>query len=58
MPGVWEGKNEITNYIVDPKVHNMMIINKLVDKVTLKLGNKKIKIIKKKGESADVELMR
>lgn len=49
MPAVWEGKNEITNYEVDPEHHNLIIINKLVEKVTLKVGKQKVVVTKKKG---------
>lgn len=50
LPAAWEGKNEITNYEWDGKIHNLLIINKLIEKVTLRIGNKKVYITKKRGE--------
>lgn len=49
MPAVWEGNNEIVNYEIHANEHNLIIINKLIEKVTLKIGKEKVIIIKKKG---------
>lgn len=49
MPGIWEGSDEITNYEIHPDFHNLIIINKLVEKVTLRVGKQKVTVKKKKG---------
>lgn len=52
IPAVWEGKDMLTNYEFDPKFHNLLIINKLCKKLTLKLGKEKVTVKKKKGNVA------
>ena len=49
-PVFYEGNNDIVNYEIHPTQHNLIIINKLIEKVTLKVGKQKITIKKKKGE--------
>ncbi len=49
FPAVWENNRDIVNYEIDPEIHNLIIINKLVNKVTLRVGHKKVVITKKKG---------
>lgn len=49
IPGVWEGNCEITNYEFHPEIHNLIVINRLVEKVTLRVGKRTIVIKKKKG---------
>lgn len=46
LPGVFENKNDIVNYRVQ---ENIIIIDKLVEKITIKYNKKKITIEKKKG---------
>ena len=50
FPAVWENDDHILTYEVDPEHHNLIIINKLIEEVTLGIGKKKIRIIKKKGQ--------
>lgn len=50
FPAVWENNKDIVNYEIDPEIHNLIIINKLINKVTLRVGHKKVIITKKKGE--------
>lgn len=57
-PAIWEGRNEITNYEIHPLKHNMIIINKLVEKVTLKVGRQKVIIKKKRGEPIDITALK
>jgi type IV secretion system protein VirB9 len=46
LPAVFEGRADIVNY----RVHqNVMIIDKLIEKITIKLGDKIVTIEKKKG---------
>lgn len=47
LPAVFNKNKEIINFNVDK---NKIIINQLIEKITLKLGNEKVKIIKKKGK--------
>ena len=47
LPTVYEDKENIVNYEVHPTEHNLLIINKLITKLTLRLGKEKITIIKK-----------
>lgn len=49
FPTVWEGNKEIVNYEIHPTVHNLIIVNKLIEEVTLKVGKQKVTIKKKKG---------
>lgn len=49
FPAIWENNNDIVNYEIDPEIHNLIIINKLVNKITLRVGRKKVVITKKKG---------
>lgn len=58
FPAVWENNNEILNYEIDPEIHNLIIINKLVEKVTLRVGKKKVVIRKKKGEAKPLTFKR
>lgn len=53
FPAVWENGREITNFEVHPEIHNMIVINKLVNKVTIGIGRKKIVIKKLRGKSQD-----
>lgn len=46
MPGIWEGKNEIANVQTD---HNLLVVDKLIEKATLRLGKQKVTVVKKKG---------
>ena len=50
LPSVWEEKEQITNYEIHPDIHNLIIINKLVEKVTLKIGKQQVTVQKKKGQ--------
>lgn len=47
MPAVFNERKEIINFNVDK---NKIIINQLIEKVTLKLGHQKVTVIKKKGK--------
>lgn len=58
MPVIYENGRDIVNYELHPYVHNLLIINKLVTKVTIRLGKNKVTIIKKKGEPLDLRLKR
>ena len=51
FPAVWENGVELTNYEVHPEIHNMIVINKLIEKVTLRIGKKKVVIKKKRGKN-------
>lgn len=53
FPAVWENGVELTNYEVHPEIHNMIVINKLIEKVTLRIGKKKVVIKKKRGKAKD-----
>ena len=55
FPLVFEDKNKIVNYTIDEQYHNLIIIEKLIDSLTLKLGNKKVTILKKKGDSLNLK---
>lgn len=48
LPVVYEGKNDIINYRVN---ENMIIMDKLIKKCTLKINKEKITIEKKKGSA-------
>jgi type IV secretion system protein VirB9 len=50
-PAVFEESNYIVNYRVN---ENVMILDKLIKKATLVLNGKRVKIIKMKGEAADL----
>ena len=58
FPAIWEGKDEITNYEHHPSIHNMIIVNKLVDKLTLRVGKQKVTIKKLKGTPRDFSVKR
>lgn len=58
FPVFYEKNNDIVNYEIHPSEHNLVIINKLIEKVTLRIGKQKITIIKKKGEGKPVNLKR
>lgn len=58
FPAVWEGSNEITNYEHHPEIHNIIIINKLVEKLTLRIGGQKVTIKKLKGDPRTFNLGR
>ena len=47
LPAVFNQKKEIINFNVDK---NKIVINNLIEKVTLKLGKQKVTVIKKKGK--------
>lgn len=47
LPAVFNKNKEIINFNVDK---NKIIINQLIEKVTLKLGKDKVKVMKKKGK--------
>ena len=49
FPALWEESKEITNYEIHPTIHNLIIVNKLIEEVTLKVGKQKVTIQKKKG---------
>jgi type IV secretion system protein VirB9 len=51
-PVVFEKRNYIVNYRLQ---ENIMIIDKLVSALTLRLDGKRVKIAKKKGEPADLQ---
>ena len=55
FPLVWGGKGEILNTLVDGENHNIIKINKLIDKIVLKNGKEKVTIKKKVGESIEVD---
>ncbi|MDR0474754.1 MAG: TrbG/VirB9 family P-type conjugative transfer protein [Treponema sp.] len=50
-PTVFEKSNYIINYRVN---ENIMIMDKLITDVTLRLNGKRVKVIKKKGEAEDL----
>jgi len=50
-PTVFEKSNYIVNYRVN---ENIMILDKLVTNVTLRLDGKRVKVIKKRGEAKDL----
>jgi type IV secretion system protein VirB9 len=50
-PTVFEKSNYIINYRVN---ENIMILDKLITDVTLRLNGKRVRIIKKKGEAEDL----
>jgi len=50
-PTVFEKSNYIVNYRVN---ENIMILDKLITKITLRLNGKRVKIIKNKGEAKDL----
>ena len=56
FPALWEGRNQITNFHVDSEVHNMIRIDKLINKLTLAIGNDRVVIVKKKGKSETVKI--
>lgn len=47
LPAIFNKRNEIINYNVDK---NKIIINQLIEKCTLKIGNQKVTVEKKKGK--------
>ena len=47
LPAVFNKRKEIINFNVDK---NKIIINQLVEKITLKIGHEKVTVIKKKGK--------
>lgn len=58
FPAIWENNTDIVNYEIDPEFHNLIIINKLINKVTLRVGKKKVTVVKKKGTPEIVNLKR
>jgi len=50
-PTVFEKSNYIINYRVN---ENIMILDKLITNVTLRLNGKRVRVIKKKGEAEDL----
>ncbi|MDR2095372.1 MAG: TrbG/VirB9 family P-type conjugative transfer protein [Treponema sp.] len=46
LPAVFENRAEIVNYRV---ARNVMIIDKLVQKITVKIGGRQVEIVKKRG---------
>lgn len=48
-PVIYENSRDIVNYEIHPTQHNLIIVNKLIEKLTLRLGKRKITIKKKKG---------
>jgi type IV secretion system protein VirB9 len=46
MPGIFENKNDIVNYRV---LENIVIIDKLIEKITIQYQNRSITVEKKKG---------
>jgi type IV secretion system protein TrbG len=51
-PTVFEKSNYIINYRVN---ENIMILDKLITDITLRLNGKRVRIIKKKGEAEDLQ---
>lgn len=51
MPTVFEKSNNIINYRMK---NNIMIVDKLIDKATIKLGKRKVVVKKKKGLPQDI----
>lgn len=49
FPAFWEGKNDIVNYQIHPTNHCLVIIDKLIEEVTLRVGKTKVTVKKKKG---------
>jgi type IV secretion system protein VirB9 len=47
LPGIFENRNEVINYRVK---ENLVIIDKLIEKVTVQYGNERIRITKKRGK--------
>ena len=58
MPVIYENSRDIVNYEIHPSDHSLLIINKLITKVTIRLGKQKITVVKKKGEPLDLTLKR
>ena len=58
MPVIYENSRDIVNYEIHPSEHNLLIINKLITKITIRLGKQKVTIVKKKGEPLDLTLKR
>jgi type IV secretion system protein VirB9 len=50
-PVIFEKRNYIVNYRLQ---ENVMILDKLVEDVTLRLNRKRVRVIKKKGEAEDL----
>ena len=55
FPLVFEDNDKIVNYTIDKNFHNLIIIEKLIDSITLRIENKKITIVKKKGDSLNLK---
>lgn len=53
FPAIWENGVEITNYEIHPDIHNLIVVNKLINKLTLRVGKKKVVIKKLKGLAKD-----
>jgi hypothetical protein len=51
-PTVFEKSNYIVNYRVS---ENVMILDKLISEITLRLNGKRVRIIKNKGEAKDLQ---
>ena len=58
FPVFFEKGNDIINYEIHPTVHNLVIINKLIEKITIKCGKQKVTVQKKKGQPEDVSVKR
>lgn len=58
IPVLYENSREIVNYEIHPTQHNLLVINKLIEKLTLRIGNSKIMIEKKKGEPKPITVRR
>jgi type IV secretion system protein VirB9 len=48
LPGIFENRNDVVNYRVN---ENLVIIDKLVEKVTVQYRKERITIMKKKEEN-------
>ena len=58
FPVIYENGRDIVNYEIHPTKHNLIIVNKLIEKLTLRVGKRKITIVKKKGEPAPLSVRR
>ncbi len=58
IPVLYENGRDIVNYEIHPSQHNLLIVNKLIEKLTLRLGKRKITIKKKKGEPSVLSVKR
>lgn len=58
FPVFYEKGDNIVNYEIHPKQHNLVVINKLIEKVTLRVGKQKVTVMKKKGDPSTISVKR